>query len=217
MRCQNLSSAPSLHKMSVPTQCPRNLFSLKSPFILFPHCFFLLWGKVILDIESFSNLLRSLVLDHICHCLAAQIQKALYVQIVRCQEEIVQHILIHVHKLSIEEFHIVLRGRPPPIIPGRPGSGVKLTILNHLSQNLATHIRKRNGNIGASILDHIFDSLRLNGHNLLHLEDLAITASQLDPYVRSGHYDSVTQEEERKAEWRGDNFGIRVELERPAR
>ena len=50
--------------------------SLLSPFVLTSDLLLLLLREIILDVESLSNLLRRLSLDHIGHGLASDIQKS---------------------------------------------------------------------------------------------------------------------------------------------
>lgn len=56
---------------------------LLSPLVLTADLIFLLRSEVILDIESFADLLRGLALDHVGHSLATNIQKRLDIKVVR--------------------------------------------------------------------------------------------------------------------------------------
>lgn len=46
-----------------------------TPLILLANLFLLSRGKVILDIERLTNLLRSLAFDHVSHCFASDVQQ----------------------------------------------------------------------------------------------------------------------------------------------
>ena len=55
---------------------------LLGPFILTTNLIFFLRGEVILDVESLTNLLRRLALDHIGNGLAAHVEKSLDIEVV---------------------------------------------------------------------------------------------------------------------------------------
>jgi len=61
----------------------RQIWLVECPLVLTPDLLLLLWREIILDIESLSNLLWRLALDHLRHCLARQIEKPFDIQVVR--------------------------------------------------------------------------------------------------------------------------------------
>lgn len=58
--------------------------SLKGPLVLPADLFLFFRGEIIHDTEDLPDLLWSLALHHIRHCLARQIKKTLDIQIVCC-------------------------------------------------------------------------------------------------------------------------------------
>lgn len=58
--------------------------SVLGPFVLAADLLLLLGREVVGDVESLSNLLRRLALDHVGHSLAADIQEGLDVKEVGC-------------------------------------------------------------------------------------------------------------------------------------
>jgi len=56
---------------------------LLTPFIFLSNLLLFSWREIIFDVEGPSNLLRGLSFDHIGHSLAADIQQALDIQVVR--------------------------------------------------------------------------------------------------------------------------------------
>jgi hypothetical protein len=58
--------------------------AILGPFVLAADLLLLLRREVVRDVECLANLLRRLALDHIGHGLAADIEKRLDVEVVRC-------------------------------------------------------------------------------------------------------------------------------------
>ena len=56
--------------------------SLFGPLVLSANLIFLLGSKVILDVESFADLLGRFALDHICDSFAPNVEERLDVKIV---------------------------------------------------------------------------------------------------------------------------------------
>lgn len=71
-----------LHDYTWGRYCKLAVSSLESPMVLPPYLFLLFGCEVVLDVESLTDLFCSLSINHICHCLASQIQQSLDVQIV---------------------------------------------------------------------------------------------------------------------------------------
>jgi hypothetical protein len=61
--------------------------AILSPLVLATDLLFLLGGEVIGDVESLSDLLGRLALDHVCDGLAANVKEGLDVKIVGGLEE----------------------------------------------------------------------------------------------------------------------------------
>lgn len=73
---------------------------LLAPLVLLTHLFLLRSGKIILDVESFANLLWCLTLDHISNSFASHIQKSFNIEIVCCQNQFKECTLIHLEKVD---------------------------------------------------------------------------------------------------------------------
>lgn len=72
------------------------------------HTFFLR-GKIVLDVESFSNFLWSLALNHVCNSFASSFQERLDVKIICSKDDFKEHFLVDVQVLLIP-FGDVLSG-----------------------------------------------------------------------------------------------------------
>ena len=69
---------------------------------------FLFWSEIVLDVESLSDLFRTLSSDHASNREASEIKQVLYVQVVCSQDKLEECTLIHLHKLSLPVLHLVL-------------------------------------------------------------------------------------------------------------
>ena len=65
---------------------------------------------------------------------------------------------------------------------GRCGRGVDVlvAVLDDLGEDLGVDVGERDAVVGAVVLDHVTDGLRLHGDRLLHLELLAVGALERD-------------------------------------
>lgn len=61
---------------------------IKRPRVLPAHLLLLLWCEVVRDVERLTDLLGGFPLDHHRHGVAGQVQKALDVEVVSCQNEV---------------------------------------------------------------------------------------------------------------------------------
>ena len=55
---------------------------------------------------------------------------------------------------------------------------VLVAVLDDLGEDLRVDVGERDAVVGAVVLDHVADGLRLHGHRLLHLELLVVGAPQ---------------------------------------
>jgi len=92
------------------------------------------------------------------------------------QNEIEERGLINLDKISIPGLKFILSR----LFIGAIGLNMLLTVLNHLSENLACDVGKRDPAVGAIILYHMLYRLRLQSHNLVHFERLTIRTLQRD-------------------------------------
>lgn len=70
---------------------------------------------------------------------------------------------------------------------GRGGRGVHVlvAVLDDLGEDLGVDVGERDAVVGAVVLDHVADRLRLHRHRLLHLELLPVGALQGDHLLLS--------------------------------
>ena len=80
--------------------------SLFGPLVLSANLIFLLGSKVILDVESFADLLGRFALDHICNGLAADIQESFDVHVIGSEDDLEEHLLVNLHELLIPLLNI---------------------------------------------------------------------------------------------------------------
>ncbi|GER40845.1 ABC superfamily ATP binding cassette transporter, partial [Striga asiatica] len=151
----------------------------EGPLVLSPDFLFLLRREIILDVERLANLLRCLSFDHVSNSLTGQVQKTLDVQNTY-QNKIKERGLVHFDKIRVEILEIVIRGRFVVRLGGRGGGRVHvaLAVLDHLREDLTGDVRERDNVVGALVLNHVLNSLRLDSNRLFHLENLAIRAPQ---------------------------------------
>ena len=74
-----MSSPPIFPRTTRSLSSPRKIHKVSTNMIVFNPANLLLLSlsEVILDVEGFTDLLRSLPLDHVCHSLAGNIQESL--------------------------------------------------------------------------------------------------------------------------------------------
>ena len=65
----------------------RAAFSLKRPLVLAPHLLLFLGGEVVFDVESLTDLLGGLALDHVRHGHAGEVEQGLDVEVVGSLKE----------------------------------------------------------------------------------------------------------------------------------
>lgn len=58
-------------------------------------------GEVVGDVERLADLIGRLALDHVRDRLAADVEECLDVEIVRRQDDLEEHLLVHLHELLI--------------------------------------------------------------------------------------------------------------------
>jgi len=136
--------------------------AILGPFILTADLIFLLGSEVICDVECLSDLLWRLALDHVCDCLAANVEKWLDVKIIGSEDNLKEHLLVYLHELLVPFLNI--RGLLPGvgIVIGR-GSGVIDVVdapLDDLLENGFVHIGNGDDLIESGISEivhHVLD------------------------------------------------------------
>ena len=76
-------------------------YLISQPLIFFSDLLFFFFSKVILDVEHLSNLLWCLSFNHVCYSFTANIQESFNVQIIGCQDDFKQCILVNIEKFLI--------------------------------------------------------------------------------------------------------------------
>lgn len=164
------------------------------PLVLAADLVFLLGREVILDVECLANLLWRLALDHVGDGLAADVEKSLDVHVVGREDDLKQHLLVHLHELLIPVINVrrllarigivLLRGDWVVLVVLAPlenlaedGLGdlpmMSASLLRQSVQSgIVAHIHDRNGFLArrTEILDHV-----LNEHAAF--SNLALCAS----------------------------------------
>ena len=79
----------------------RIILTVLSPLVLAADLILLLWCEVVLDVEGLADLLWRLALDHVRDCLAANIEQRLDVHVVCGEDDLEQHLLVHLHELLV--------------------------------------------------------------------------------------------------------------------
>ena len=80
--------------------------AILSPLVLTADLILLLGREVVLDIERLANLLRRLALDHVGDGLAADVQQGLDVHVVGREDDLEEHLLVHLHELLVPLFDV---------------------------------------------------------------------------------------------------------------
>lgn len=126
----------------------KDRLSILGPLVLAANLLLLLRRKVVGDVEGFANLLGRLALDHVGHGLAADIKQRLNVQVVGCEDDLKEHLLVDLHELLIPLLNLggSLASIGLFLIGGGGVATVMLAPLDHLAQNrlgnLYDHVSK---------------------------------------------------------------------------
>merc|ERR1719414_2092538 len=72
-----------------------------APAVLLAHLRLLLGGEVVDDVELLADLLGVLALDHGRHLGAGEVEKALDVEVIGCQNQLEEHLLLYVDVLGV--------------------------------------------------------------------------------------------------------------------
>merc|ERR1719263_1295996 len=79
------------------------------PLVLLTYLRFLLWREIIHDVELLPDLFRGLPLNHGRNLRASQIEEGLDVQVVGCEDELEQDLLLDVDVLDVPLPHAAFR------------------------------------------------------------------------------------------------------------
>jgi len=72
-----------------------------SPLVLAADLLLLLRSEVVLDVERLADLLGGLALDHVGDSLAADVKESLDVEVVGCENDLEEHLLVDLHEFLI--------------------------------------------------------------------------------------------------------------------
>ena len=116
--------------------------AILSPLILTANLILLLGREVVLDVEGLADLLRRLALDHVGDGLAADVQQCLDVHVVRCEDDLEQHLLVDLHELLVPLFDVRrLLAAVGVVVTGWRGIvGVVFAPFQHLLEDLVADL-----------------------------------------------------------------------------
>lgn len=117
---------------------------LFSPLILPADLILLLRSEIVLNVECLADFFGGLALDHVGDGLAANIQQALDIEVVRGQDNLKQHLLIDLHELLVPLIDV--GGLTTRVIVVTGAGGVALVVLaplNDLPQDSFIDLRSR--------------------------------------------------------------------------
>lgn len=77
-----------------------------SPLVFATDLILLLWGEVILNVESLPNLFWRLALDHVRNSLAPNVKKGLDVHVVGGEDDLKKHLLVNLHELLVPILYV---------------------------------------------------------------------------------------------------------------
>mmetsp|Transcript_102045 Transcript_102045/g.329173 ORF Transcript_102045/g.329173 Transcript_102045/m.329173 type:complete len:200 (-) Transcript_102045:39-638(-) len=163
-----------------------------TPAILLAHLSLLLGREVVDDVELLADLLGVLPLDHRRDLRAREIQQALDIQVIGCQDQLKEHLLLDVDVLGVplgdstlDEVGALERllnflGRVVLVV---------LAVVDDLAQDSGLHVGQRDLLVGAAVVNHVFDERGHAGDLRLDLEDLALGALELQHLAIARHGD----------------------------
>jgi hypothetical protein len=143
--------------------------TILSPLILAANLVLLLRSEVVGDVESLSNFLRRLALDHVRNRLASKVQKWLDVHVVGGEDDFEKHLLVELHVRLVPLLDVGgLASIGGIVFRSRCIVSVVFTPFDDLSEDDLVDVYHRNGN-GAlfnspEIVDCVLDEFGLLGN-----------------------------------------------------
>jgi len=132
------------------------------PLVLATDLLLFLRGEVVGDVESLSDLLWRLALDHVCDGLAPNIKERLNVEVVGGKDDLKEHLLIDLHELLVPLLDVgsFLAGVGIIICGGSGVVAVMLTPFEDLLENLLIDVGNGDFLLDdtiSKILQHVLD------------------------------------------------------------
>lgn len=158
---------------------------LLAPLVFFADLLFLGGGEIVLDVERLSDLLGGFAFDHVGNRFAGDVEQALDVEVIGCQNEFEESSLVDFEELDVPGGDVVSPLLAVVVIFGR--GRVVLVVrapLNHFLEDCCVDVGERNGLIvflvHAQVFEHGLDGDGELGDLHVHLEDLSVGTLQLD-------------------------------------
>ena len=114
------------------------------PLVLAADLVLLLRSEVVLDVESLTDLLRGLSLDHVGNSLAADVEEGLDIHVVGGEDDLEEHLLVDLHELLVPLFDVggllarvgvvILGGRRVVLVLGAPLKDLLEDVLGNLGK-----------------------------------------------------------------------------------
>jgi hypothetical protein len=163
------------------------------PLVLSADLFLLLRSEIVGDVEGFTDLLWRLALDHVGHGFAANIKKWLDVEVVGGQNDLKEHLLVHLHKLLVPLLNLCCSlARVGVIVLRLDGvSTVVLAPLNDLAEDRLVDILYGDSIIGpdgsiANVLQQVLDQHRSLGNGTVDFNRGMVTRFEPDLLLSLG-------------------------------
>mmetsp|Transcript_53843 Transcript_53843/g.155461 ORF Transcript_53843/g.155461 Transcript_53843/m.155461 type:complete len:218 (+) Transcript_53843:246-899(+) len=163
------------------SRCPLvPCLSLFTPLVLLTDLRLFLRREVIGNIESRSDFLRRLPLNHTGHSSTSQIQQRLDIHVVRSENQLKQQNLFQINKIRIPLLdnvrHVLTLER---LLNFRHGVlQIVLTKFDHLLQNLTLDIGQRNF-LAAGIIIIVFLFIHHGLHQFTHASDIRLHGKRI--------------------------------------
>ena len=122
----------------------RSRLAVLGPLVLAADLVLLLRSEVVLDVESLTDLLRGLSLDHVGNSLAADVEEGLDIHVVGGEDDLEEHLLVDLHELLVPLFDVggllarvgvvILGGRRVVLVLGAPLEDLLEDVLGNLCE-----------------------------------------------------------------------------------
>jgi len=155
--------------------CKHTHLAVLGPFILAADLVLFLRCEVVLDVEGLADFLGRLALDHVGDGLATDVKESLDVEVVGSQDDLEEHLLVHLHVLLVPLLNVGrLLARVGIVIGGRHGVVlVMLAPFHNLLEDSLVDVRdwdRFGGGLGGKVIEQVLDEdgalgdLALNSH-----------------------------------------------------